>query len=195
VNFGDFVLNAGELVVQPRMGLAAPVDMRAGLVATRNAAATTVGTVTLDSFTRVGDLASVDRALRDGIGLNGYPIVSHDTATTRTMLEGVAAEDFPVQVRHGSARPLDIVHALVAAGLHATEGGPVSYCLPYGRTPLDESVRNWSACCALLAAETEHPHLETFGGCMMGQLCPPSLLVALSVLEGLLFAGHGVRSV
>ncbi len=30
---------------------------------------------------------------------------------------------------------------------------------------------------------------------MLGQLCPPSLLVALSVLEGVFFKQHGLRSV
>ncbi|RSS40103.1 methylaspartate mutase, partial [Streptomyces sp. WAC08241] len=39
------------------------------------------------------------------------------------------------------------------------------------------------------------PHLESFGGCMLGQLCPPSMLVAISVLEGVFFARHGLRSV
>ncbi|MYR63704.1 methylaspartate mutase, partial [Streptomyces sp. SID625] len=38
------------------------------------------------------------------------------------------------------------------------------------------------------------PHLETFGGCMMGQLCPPSQLVAISFLEAMFFAQHGIRS-
>jgi methylaspartate mutase epsilon subunit len=74
----------------------------------------------------------------------------------------------------------------------------VSYCLPYSRTPLDESVRNWAHCCDLLL-EADHPggrpHLETFGGCMMGQLCPPSELVALSVLEALFFYRKGLRSI
>src|SRR5207247_55293 len=36
---------------------------------------------------------------------------------------------------------------------------------------------------------------ETFAGCMLGQLCPPALLVALSVLEGLFFRDHGLRSI
>lgn len=39
------------------------------------------------------------------------------------------------------------------------------------------------------------PHLETFGGCMLGQLCPPSQLVAISVLEALFFCRYGIRSV
>ena len=37
--------------------------------------------------------------------------------------------------------------------------------------------------------------METFGGCLMGQLCPPGLLVATSVLEGMFFRQHGIRSV
>jgi methylaspartate mutase epsilon subunit len=201
MNFGEFVSRcheAGKLVVQPRMGFADPARMRAGLVATRDAAATTVGTITLDSYTRVGDLASVDRALRAGSDLNGYPIVSRHPSVTSAMLAGVAADDFPVQVRHGSARPVAIFEALTRAGLHATEGGPVSYCLPYGRTSLEESVHNWTACCELtpLIRETGvEPHLETFGGCMMGQLCPPSMLVALTVLEALFFYRNGLRSI
>jgi methylaspartate mutase epsilon subunit len=48
---------------------------------------------------------------------------------------------------------------------------------------------------ARLRDEGEQPHLETFGGCLLGQLCPPSLLVAISVLEAMFFRQHGVRSV
>jgi methylaspartate mutase epsilon subunit len=143
----------------------------------------------------MGDLASVAGALRDEIPLNGYPIVSYDPLITRAMLEGVVTEDFPVQVRHGSAQPADIFAALIEVGLHASEGGPVSYCLPYGRTPLNVAVDNWSrAVDLLLDGAGELAHLETFGGCMMGQLCPPSLLVALSALEALFFYRKGVRS-
>jgi methylaspartate mutase epsilon subunit len=201
VSFEDFVASrhaAGELVVQPRMGFADPVAMRAGLAATKNANATTVGTITLDSYTRVRDTASVAHALRTGIPLNGYPIVNHPAEVTREMLAGLAGPDFPVQVRHGSARPADIFRAMIDVGLHATEGGPISYCLPYSRTPLDEAVRNWAHCCDLLLDAPPsggRPHLETFGGCMLGQLCPPSELVAISVLEALFFHRKGLRSI
>ena len=200
MNLGEFVRKqheAGNLVVQPRMGLSDPAQMRAGLIATRMADASTVGTVTLDSYTRLGQLESVGQAVRQGLPLNGYPIVSYAEATTREMLDGVVAPDFPVQVRHGSARPMDIFRAITGVRLHATEGGPISYCLPYGRTPLDESVRNWAICCELVLKTREfgvEPHLETFGGCMLGQLCPPSQLVAISVIEALFFYRRGLRS-
>lgn len=200
-SFGGFVNQAhraGTLVVQPRMGMSSPRLMRAGLLATRLADATTVGTITVDSYTRLGDNESARAAVAAGEELNGYPIVAHEAATTRAVLDGVAGPDFPVQVRHGSADPRRIVDALVEAGLHATEGGPVSYCLPYGREPLRNSVANWARCCERLArvrATGVEPHLETFGGCLMGQLCPPSVLVAVSVLEGMFFGQHGMRSV
>lgn len=200
-DFGEFVRRrggAGALVVQPRMGFGSPQEMRAGLIATRRADATTVGTITLDSYTRIGDLLAVERALEEGSGLNGYPIVSYDRAITEAVLAGVRDEGFPVQVRHGSAVPKDIFSALIALRVNVSEGGPVSYCLPYGRTPLRSSVRNWAECAERFAGLRDHgvePHLETFGGCMMGQLCPPSQLVALSVLEALFFCRHGLRSV
>nr|AGS49407.1 putative glutamate mutase subumit E [uncultured bacterium esnapd4]QEO74993.1 omn18 [uncultured bacterium] len=193
-SFGGFVRAArarGRLVVQPRMGMSDPVTMRAGLLATRDAAATTVGTITVDSYTRVGDNTGAALALARGSAMNGYPITAHSPRTTRRVLHGLG---FPVQVRHGSAVPDDIVSALIAAGMHATEGGPASYCLPYSRLPLRDSVENWARACERLAALPEH-HLETFGGCMMGQLCPPSMLVAISVLEALFFRQHGLRSI
>jgi len=185
-------------VVQPRMGVSDPAAMRTGLLATKHATATTVGTITLDSYTRMGDNANARTALATGAELNGYPIVAHDPAVTRAVLDGVAGPDFPVQIRHGSPCPQPIIEALMAAGLHATEGGPVSYCLPYSRTPLAESIPNWARGCDLLAgveATGVQPHIECFGGCMMGQLCPPGLLVALSVLECMFFRQHGIRSV
>ncbi|GAA3228617.1 hypothetical protein GCM10010532_062690 [Dactylosporangium siamense] len=200
-SFGEVVAAhraAGRLVVQPRMGFADPARMRQGLLATRDARAATVGTITLDSYTRVGDHDAVTRALAAGADLNGYPLVDADPVATARMLADVLTPAFPVQVRHGSADPRRIVRTLLRQGLHATEGGPVSYCLPYSRMPLVTAVEHWRQSCELLAAAREHgsePHLETFGGCMMGQLCPPALLVALSVLEGMFFRQHGLRCI
>jgi methylaspartate mutase epsilon subunit len=193
---GDYVRKAaasGTLVVQPRMGFGDPRLMRRGLRATRQVEAPTVGTITVDSYTRVGDDLSAARALAAGDELNGYPLVCLPPAVTREVIVGLHDEAFPVQVRHGSARPAAIFDALIKAGLSATEGGPISYCLPYGRVPLRESVANWVRCCECLAdAASGVPHLETFGGCLLGQLCPPSLLVAVSVLEAMFFAEHGI---
>jgi methylaspartate mutase epsilon subunit len=60
------------------------------------------------------------------------------------------------------------------------------------------SAEHWTACCELLSEAAQYggsPHLESFGGCMLGQLCPPSMLIAISMLEGLFFRSRGLRSV
>src|SRR2546429_7693885 len=96
---------AGDLVVQPRMGMSDPRAMRAGLLATRRASATTVGTITLDSYTRMGDNANARAAVAAGMELNGYPIVAHDVATTRAVLECLAGPAFPGHGPHRSPCP------------------------------------------------------------------------------------------
>lgn len=200
-SLGQYVAShkaAGRLVVQPRMGFSAVEKMREGLQAVKNAAPSTVGTITLDSYTRVNDHAQAARQLADGATLNGYPIVAYGAAATRTMLEDIQEADFPVQVRHGSADPREIFQTMLAADLNATEGGPISYCLPYSRRPLAEAMVAWRESAELLAEaqSTGRPvHMETFGGCLLGQLCPPSLLVAVSLLEGVFFRTHGLMSV
>jgi methylaspartate mutase epsilon subunit len=197
--FGDHVRRARtarRLIVQPRMGMSDPGEMLAGLLATRRARAATVGTITLDSYTRTGAITAAGRALLEGTPLNGYPIINHERSTTRELVEQARRADFPIQVRHGSPDPRAIFAAMAEIGLDASEGGPISYCLPYSRVPLRESVRYWAEGCEQLAAAAApgtRPHLETFGGCLLGQLCPPSLLVAVSVLEGLFFLRHGVN--
>ena len=201
VDFGAHVRRiaaGGGLVVQPRMGFSDPAQMRAGLQAVKQAHPHTVGTITLDSYTRVGNWDALSSALAAGAGVNGYPILNYDAGTTNAMLDGIRDADFPVQVRHGSALALPIFRGLLELGLNATEGGPVSYCLPYGRTPLVDSVRSWTECVRRFSGLHDagiEPHLETFGGCMLGQLCPPSQLIAISVLEAMFFCQNGIRSV
>lgn len=189
---------AGELIVQPRMGFSDWHKMRCGLEAVRDCPAPTIGTITLDSYTRQGQLAAARAALAAGHELNGYPIASHGAERNRRLLAGLLGPGFPVQVRHGTPLPEHVFDALIEAGLEVTEGGPVSYCLPYGRSSLAASLAAWGRSTRLLAALAERgtvPHLESFGGCMLGQLCPPSLLVAIDILEGLFAIENGMRSI
>jgi methylaspartate mutase epsilon subunit len=201
-SLGRRVLDAsaqGKLVVQPRMGFDDPAIMAAGLLATRKARAETVGTLTLDSYTRTRDYTGLSQALAANVPLNGYPLATIDPQVTRDLLRPVLSAEFPVQVRHGSPDPRDIVDAMLAVGLTATEGGPVSYSLPYGRTPIADALVAWREACRRLADVGEHgeqaAHLESFGGCVLGQLCPPSLLVAISVLEAVFFTECGITDV
>jgi methylaspartate mutase epsilon subunit len=196
--FGERIAARRGPVVQCRMGFSDPARMLAGLRAVRDAGVDAVGTITLDSFTRTGHLRRAREHVLRATPLNGYPLLAHGAARTRELIAEFDPRAFPIQLRHGSARPYGIFQEMLAAGITATEGGPVSYCLPYSREPLTEAVTEWTRACQLLAAY-DGPgapvHLETFGGCMLGQLCPPGMLVALAILEGLFFIQHGVRSI
>jgi methylaspartate mutase epsilon subunit len=187
----------GELIVQPRMGFSDFRKMRQGLTAVRDCPAPTIGTITLDSYTRQGQFEKSDQALKDGSDLNGYPIVSHGAERNRELIDGLLSAEFPIQVRHGTPLPEHVFQAVIEAGLEVTEGGPISYCLPYGRSSLRACLQAWGEGTRHLAALAERgtlPHLESFGGCMLGQLCPPALLVAVSILEGLFSIENGIRS-
>lgn len=177
------------------MGFGSPAKMRQGLIATRECSVCSIGTLTLDSYSRGCDYLSPLVDLSQGIELNGYPILSYPADTTRQILEGIQCDSFPVQMRHGTPLPMDVFKKLGEVGINATEGGPISYCMPYGRVALKDCTKAWFNASRYMQGEFEQPHLETFGGCLMGQLCPPSLLVATSILEALFFASAGIRSV
>ncbi|MFJ5631821.1 methylaspartate mutase [Streptomyces goshikiensis] len=197
-HFDRFVTRSrdrGTVVVQPRMGFGSLRAMRDGLSQVASLGLPSVGTLTLDSYTRVGDYTTPLERLAAGEELNGYPLVSHPAEASRALLEDLHGPEFPVQVRHGTALPLRVFQKLVEVGLDATEGGPVSYCLPYSRLPLAQAVEAWAEASRYLAGETQYGHIESFGGCLLGQLCPPSLLVATAVLEGCFFRQHGLRHI
>lgn len=197
-DFNAYVLghfDARGPVLQPRLGFSSLERMQRGLEATAASRAHTVCTITLDAFTRVNDLKAAQKAIDSGAMLNGYPIVNHPVADTRAMLATIEARyATPVQVRHGSPDPVHIFQRMTEVGLSATEGGPVSYCLPYSRTPLRAAFGHWQKACRILAAGVPNSHIESFAGCMMGQMCDPAILVALNVLEGLFLRQHGIAT-
>jgi len=185
------------LAVQPRMGFSNQAQMREGLLAVKKSIYPAIGTITIDSFTRQLNYAAATEAIRSNKILNGYPIVSYSTSENQKLIEGVCESNFVIQVRHGCAKPKKIFDAVLDMGLDATEGGPISYCLPYGRESLKSSVKAWTECCRLFAKKSsfERPlHIESFGGCMLGQLCPPSMLIAITVLECIFMRSLGVKS-
>ncbi len=197
--FQEFIkknIETNTLVVQPRMGFSSFDLMRNGLLATKELNVSSIGTITIDSFTRLRDFKSASEAIRMNKPLNGYPIVSYSQLENENLISGVREIDFPVQVRHGCPMPEEIFRSTINANIDSIEGGPISYCLPYGRIPLSQSISSWMKCCEIYAkAGNGLYHIESFGGCMMGQLCPPSLLISITLLEAIFFKRLGIKSV
>jgi len=189
-------IEKNKIIVQPRMGYSNHSIMREGLLEVKNTNFLTIGTITIDSFTRTLQFEDALRAIKKGKPLNGYPIVSYSCEENKKLIDGIKSNDFPIQVRHGCPKPEKIFEATINAGIDAIEGGPISYSLPYGRISLKESIQSWANCSKMYAeAGNGNYHIESFGGCMLGQLCPPSMLIVISILEVLFFNSYGVNSV
>ena len=173
-----------KLFFQPRMGVKDIDEMSQALKRLKNYK-NALGTLTIDSFTRQYDIKNVKKAVLGGGTLNGFPLMYYSETELREKITALTDENFLIQVRHGISNPYRMFKKMVESGLSITEGGPISYCLPYSRTPLKNSFDAWAKSTRLLVKHKGH--IESFAGCMMGQLSPPSLLIALNILEGLFF--------
>lgn len=183
------------LYVQPRMGMASLKDMKRGIKAVKDLEAPTIGTITLDSYTRLGQSKEARKALEAGLALNGFPILLYKPQEIIEYISYLADSDFLIQVRHGTPIPEKIFQHLVDCNLFLTEGGPISYCLPYSRASLKGAISSWQKACDILARHPEKSHLESFGGCLLGQLCHPSILVSVGILEALFFLKQGLKDI
>ena len=190
-----FLQSQKNLYVQPRMGMASLRDMQKGLKAVKELDALTIGTITLDSYTRTQQFEKAEKALRSGLDLNGFPLLAYSQEEIADNLSCLMEKDFFIQVRHGTANPEQIFKHLVKSHLFLTEGGPISYCLPYSQSPLKNSINSWKKGCEILARYPLQSHLESFAGCILGQLCHPTILVAVGILEGLFFQKNGLRDI
>jgi methylaspartate mutase epsilon subunit len=186
-----------RLFIQPRMGFGCISLMRQGIQEVKNKGKHegpgTIGTITLDSFTRNYHFEKIIEAFQKNRVLNGFPLMYYPTERIQEMLLSLQTPEFLIQVRHGMPEPLLMIQHMVKAGLTVTEGGPVSYCMPYSRKSLDTAFQSWRLSVELLAHH--QGHLESFAGCLLGQLCPPSIRIALSLLEGLFYQKYGLDDI
>ena len=155
---------------------------------------------TIDSYTRDNAYADAEEGLaasREGEenALNGFPAVNHGVEACRELVNSV---DTPVEVRHGTPDPRLLAAVTLAGGFQSFEGGPITYNLPYtSKYDLEQTIAYWQYVDRLCGAYTERGvpiNREPFGP-LTGTLVPPSIAIAVCILEGLLAATQGVRSV
>ncbi len=189
-------VRSGRPAVQPRCGVGSHDGMRSLLTEIERRAAPEILSLTIDSHTRLLRFVEAFRILAaDPDRLNGYPLVAHGWRRGRELTEAVRV---PVQVRHGSPDPRELFGTALAAGITSFEGGGVSYNVPYAKdVPLRTSLAAWQAvdrACGLLAEEGVVVERELFGT-LTAVLVPPSISIAISLLEALAAAHEGVRCV
>lgn len=154
---------------------------------------------TIDSYTRQNRYQEAQSGIEESrsVGrsmLNGFPAVNHGVAACREVVESVKV---PVQVRHGTPDAKLLTEISLAGGFTAYEGGGISYNIPYAKdVPLERSIRDWQYADRLVGYYEERGisiNREPFGP-LTGTLVPPSISHSVAIIEALLAAEQGVKS-
>ncbi|MBO4246779.1 methylaspartate mutase subunit E [Halomicrobium sp. IBSBa] len=154
---------------------------------------------TIDSYTRDNEYEKAEEGLAasrnsDEDALNGFPAVNHGVEDCRRL---VRALDTPIEVRHGTPDARLLAMVTLAGGFQSFEGGPISYNIPYTKGhSLAETITHWQFVDRLCGAYAERGvvvNREPFGP-LTGTLVPPAIAIAVMLVEGLLAATQGVRS-
>jgi len=185
----------GHPAIQPRCGVGGHAEMTA-LLRVLDRAGADILTITIDSYTRLKQFRTSRHLLRTGPShLNGYPLVAHGWQRGRELGQAVAA---PLEVRHGSPDARDLFAVAIASGITSFEGGGISYNLPYSKdVPLSRSLEAWQqvdASCGELAPSGVIVDRELFGT-LTAVLVPPSISLAITMLEAIAAAEEGVRCI
>lgn len=187
--------SGSRVLLHPRSGVPSVAEQLALFDDLRDAGADVLS-FQIDSLTRSGQYADVERILLEGGGLNGFPLVNHGVAELRRLSTGVGR--VPLQTRHSSADPRLLAEVSYAGGVTAFEGGPISYNIPYhADLPLAVSLERWRYVDRLTALYADLGVVldREFFGTLTATLLPPCIPLTTNLLEALLAVEAGVRSV
>ena len=155
---------------------------------------------TIDSYTRQNRYnecqVGIDESLKAGRSLlNGFPGVNHGVKGCREVYDNV---NLPLQARHGTPDSRLLAEIIHAGGYTSNEGGGISYNIPYAKSvSIEKTVKDWQYCDRLVGFYEEQGiniNREPFGP-LTGTLVPPSTSNAVGVIEALLAAEQGVKSI
>lgn len=154
---------------------------------------------TTDSYTRnerwTQAAVGIEESKRMGRSmLNGYPMVNYGPKTTRRLIEAI---DKPGIVLSGTAMPRLTSETGIAAGYSGYLGSGIAYTASYTKdVSIAEGIRNYQYLDRLAARYAEkgvdiHRRQPSF---LTGTNIPPSVAIAVAVLDALLAAEQGVRN-
>lgn len=187
-------------LIQPRCGVAL-LKHQFRLFKRLKAAGASVLSYQVDSLTRNNNYIGAEEAIReskvlDSSTLNGFPVINHGVLALRRITSELQV---PLQVRHSTRDPRLLAEVSYAGGITSFEGGAICYNIPYYKDyPLDESISNWRYVDYLTGAYYKEYGVvldREFFGTLTATLIPPCLAIAVGVLQTILAAEQGVRSV
>ncbi|MCL1795412.1 MAG: methylaspartate mutase subunit E [Clostridia bacterium] len=191
---------AGTTLVQPRAGVPL-IDKHIELLRhlETDGEADLLPT-TIDSYTRLNRYQEAEHGILESrtqgkAMLNGFPGVNHGVSGCRQVTEAVKS---PVQVRHGTPDARLLAEITLAGGFTSFEGGGISYNIPYAKNvPMEKTIYDWQYVDRLTGMYEENGvsiNREPFGP-LTGTLVPPCISHAVAIIEALLAAEQGVRSI
>ncbi|WP_135825795.1 methylaspartate mutase subunit E [Halorussus ruber] len=198
--FASVLEDADRPLLQPRAGVPRLDDQIALLGHLEDAGRADLLPTTIDSYTRDNEYEKAQQGLEEAREsgedtLNGFPAVNHGVEGCRELIEAL---DTPIEVRHGTPDARLLAAVTFAGGFQSFEGGPVSYNIPYTKGhDLAETIEHWQYVDRLAGAYTERGvtiNREPFGP-LTGTLVPPAIAIAVGLVEGMLAATQGVRSI
>jgi methylaspartate mutase epsilon subunit len=198
--FATVLESADRPLLQPRAGVPRLEEQIDLLEHLWTAGGADLLPTTIDSYTRDNEYGKAEDGLVEAREtgentLNGFPAVNHGVDGCRELIEAV---DAPVEVRHGTPDARLLAAITFAGGFESFEGGPISYNIPYTKEhDLAETIEHWQYVDRLAGAYTERGvtiNREPFGP-LTGTLVPPCIAIAIMVIEGMLAATQGVRSI
>ena len=189
----------GRCLTQPRGGFAT-LEMQIELMRTleRDGLADVVPTTT-DSYTRneqwLNAQRGIDESTRAGRSLlNGFPMVNYGVGTSRTLIEAI---DRPAIVLSGTAMPRLTSEIGLASGYSGYLGSGIAYTASYTKeVSIEEGIRNYQYLDRLTSLYQDRGvelHRRQ-PGFLTGTNIPPSVAIAIAVLDALLAAEQGVRN-
>jgi methylaspartate mutase epsilon subunit len=155
----------------------------------------------VDSLTRNNNYAGAAEAIQEsratGIStLNGFPVINHGVPGLRRIAREI---NLPLQTRHSTRDPRLLAEISYAGGVTSFEGGAICYNIPYYKDySLDQSIKAWQYVDRLTGIYYERFGIvldREFFGTLTATLIPPSLAIAVNIIEALLAVRQGVRSV
>jgi len=188
----------GRTLTQPRGGFATPEMHLEMMRHLQDVGQADILPTTTDSYTRNERFAEAERGIEESrrLGrsmLNGLPVVNIGVGGCRALIDAI---DRPAIMLTGTAMPRLTGEITLAAGYTAWLGSGIAYTASYTKdVPIAQGIRNYQYLDRLTALYAERGveiHRRQ-PGFLTGTLIPPSIAVAVGVLDMLLAAHQGVR--
>jgi methylaspartate mutase epsilon subunit len=187
-------------LLQPRTGVA-NLEKQIEILTYLERSGIDVASVQLDAASRSKLYAKAREAVelserRKNSALNGFPIPVHGVPGVRRLVDSL---NVPFQLRAGGPDHRFTYEIALSGGATGVEGGFICYLFPYNKlTRPSESLKNWQyidRLCALRHRARGVAINREYFGTLTANLIEPSLAIVVNVVQAILSAKQGVRSI